>query len=81
MSKCEMCGQKLPEKPKKPKIKVFKGTEEEWLKLATNVAFSYAPAIYHCVHCNHPVADGYCCGYCGSAEPGDADNEDCDNYF
>ena len=75
---CPTCGQEKPKKEKK--IRVFKGTEEEWLKLATDVAFSYAPAIYHCQHCNYPVADGYCCLYCGSADPGNADDENC-NYF
>ena len=42
---------------------------------AIELAFMYAPVIYACKHCNHPVAQGYCCGTCGSDEPERANHE------
>jgi hypothetical protein len=75
MPKCKTCGQDIPKKIKKPKVKKFKGSEEDWLKAAALLAFSYVPTIYHCEHCEYPVVDGYCCTNCDSEDPGDADSD------
>jgi hypothetical protein len=53
----------------------FRGSEEDWLKNAAILAFTYAPTIFHCEHCDYPVVEGYCCGHCGSENPGDADGD------
>jgi hypothetical protein len=58
-----------PTEPKLPKVKKFKGSEKTWDKLATELAFSYAPQIYHCGNCGYPVAKGYVCTYCDSHNP------------
>jgi|WetSurMetagenome_2_1015567.scaffolds.fasta_scaffold647904_3 hypothetical protein len=79
MTKCKACGQDLPQQEKKvkmPKVKVFKGSEDKWLKMAANLAFSYCPTIYECKRCHYPVVDGYVCHYCGSETPGSAENGD-----
>jgi hypothetical protein len=78
MTKCKECGQdlsKIPKIPKKLKIEKFKGTDEDWLKKAAILAFSYIGTAYHCQHCDYPVIGGYCCTFCGSAEPGSADED------
>ena len=36
---------------------------------AIAVAFDFAPRIYPCATCGHPVASGYCCMTCGSGNP------------
>jgi len=42
---------------------------EEWQKEANALARCYAPTIYPCCKCNHPVVKGYCCGHCGDSDP------------
>lgn len=39
-------------------------------KEAVNVLLTYGPTIHACKACNYPVADGYCCTYCGTGDPG-----------
>lgn len=41
----------------------------EYMKRATELAFSYVPRIYPCADCGNPVITGYCCTYCHSAYP------------
>lgn len=36
---------------------------------AIELAFRYAPEIYPCKTCNHPVASGYVCGTCDDDSP------------
>jgi hypothetical protein len=72
MTKCVCCGSELPEKPK---IKVFKGTDEQWESIADGLARSYCPEIIPCRHCQYPVVDGYVCQYCGSTDPGSYDDD------
>jgi hypothetical protein len=43
--------------------------EKLYNKLAIELAFHYAPKIYPCKKCEHPVAKGYCCGFCGDKSP------------
>lgn len=38
-------------------------------KLVGAVALMYSPSIYICAHCGYPVASGYCCTSCNSANP------------
>ena len=45
-----------------------------WQNMANELARSYAPTIYPCVHCGAPVASGYCCMRCGSADPSNPDS-------
>lgn len=40
-----------------------------WHKLMRDVAETYAPEIYPCGTCGHPVVSGYCCNTCQSANP------------
>jgi hypothetical protein len=78
MTKCKTCGQELPKKPpkeKKPKVDKYKGSEEDWLKDAAMLAFSYCPTIFHCRHCDYPVVDGYGCSHCGSDDPGSEEDD------
>lgn len=42
---------------------------EEWERAANNIARQFAPSIYPCAHCDAPVAHGFCCTHCGSANP------------
>lgn len=39
--------------------------EEEAIKLA----FDFCPPIKPCKDCKWPVVKGYCCTFCGSADP------------
>jgi len=41
----------------------------QWRRLADQLARDYAPEMYPCAHCSYPVAKGYCCGTCGTADP------------
>jgi len=41
----------------------------EWQREAGALARSYAPPIYPCKKCSHPVVQGYCCTTCGTSEP------------
>jgi hypothetical protein len=38
-----------------------------------SVALSFCPTIRPCYHCGSPVVSGYCCTYCGSADPSGCD--------
>jgi hypothetical protein len=58
-----------PEEPKPPKVKKFKGSNRAWDKVASELARSYAPEIYHCGTCGYPVARGYICVFCNSHNP------------
>ena len=60
--------------PKKKTTKKIKPFTTAWCKIAAYVASNYAPQIFPCKECGYPVADGYCCGNCGSAEPGNPDD-------
>lgn len=40
-----------------------------WEKLANEMARAFAPDIYPCCKCNHPVITGYCCTNCGDDNP------------
>jgi len=42
---------------------------DEWYNEANALARSFAPPIYPCCKCNHPVVKGYCCGSCGDNDP------------
>jgi hypothetical protein len=82
MSKCDCCGQEVTKtkakKVKEPKVKKFEGSEDKWMKLAANLAFYAAPAVFPCKRCGYPVLDGYCCDHCGSDSPGSPDDSE---YF
>jgi hypothetical protein len=43
--------------------------EELWNQKATRVAYHHAPTIYECKKCGDPVAEGFCCTYCGNSNP------------
>ena len=47
----------------------FTPYSRRWEQAANELARSYCPDIYACQHCSSPVITGYCCTYCGSAEP------------
>lgn len=51
-------------------------TAEEYERLAGQLAREHAPRIYPCAHCKRPVADGYCCTFCGSSNPRGRRTED-----
>ena len=57
-------------------IRKIRPFTREWEALANDVARSRCPPIYPCQHCARPVADGYCCGYCGTDNPGSAKDWD-----
>jgi len=40
-----------------------------WKQRANALARALAPAIFACYHCGWPVAEGYGCEHCGSADP------------
>lgn len=42
---------------------------KQWIKDAVQLAMAYAPAVYGCRTCGHPVVEGYCCHTCGSGDP------------
>jgi hypothetical protein len=46
-----------------------KPTDAQYRKNAAELAFSFSPRIYPCAKCGWAVADGYCCGTCGDANP------------
>ena len=41
----------------------------EYRRLAAGLAMQWAPPIYQCQKCWHPVIDGYCCSFCGDENP------------
>lgn len=45
-----------------------------WEREANNLARDTVQ-IFVCVHCGHPVIKGYCCGVCGSNDPGGTADE------
>jgi len=47
----------------------FPSTSRTYKQEAVELAFMYAPHIYPCAKCGHPVAHGYCCGTCGDTNP------------
>lgn len=40
-----------------------------WEREADELARSFAPEIYPCAKCGHPVLRGYCCGSCETGSP------------
>jgi hypothetical protein len=52
----------------------FTPEDDEWQITAGKVAMSHVGDIYPCQHCGYPVIDGYCCTHCGSADPGEPDD-------
>ena len=50
-------------------------TSRIYHKEKIELAFSYAPRIYPCNRCGHPVADGYICITCGNENPIDEEIE------
>ncbi len=52
------------------KIEKMDPDSPEWVRAANRLARCFAPRIYPCTDCGHPVASGYCCTTCGSADPG-----------
>ena len=61
---------------KKIYVRKIKDPEKSrvYRKEAQDLMEIYSPIIYPCQHCNHPVADGYCCTFCGTNDPGNAEN-------
>lgn len=54
----------------KPKpIKLY---GRKWNKEAQSLARDFAPQIYQCKKCTHPVAYGYRCTFCGDSNPSEA---------
>jgi hypothetical protein len=54
---------------KKTFVKDIEPYSDKWEKEANQIARDFCPTIYPCKKCNHPVANGYCCRYCGSTNP------------
>jgi rubrerythrin len=53
--------------------KINRPTEKEYREEAIKQAFQFAPRIYACKKCGWPVADGFCCEYCGDINPSSID--------
>lgn len=58
-------------KTKVAKPKLIDPDGKRWEQLANIKARQYAPEIMICYDCGYPVANGYCCGNCGSSWPTD----------
>lgn len=58
----------MSEKNKKARVAV-RLTDESFERLADRLARGFAPPIFHCKDCDHPVVKGYCCTFCGSQDP------------
>jgi hypothetical protein len=46
-----------------------------WEREANALARSYAPTMYPCKKCGHPVGHGYCCTGCGDSDPSTASSD------
>jgi hypothetical protein len=57
-------------RPRPPK------TEAEYRDHANALARSFAPDIRACKKCGWPVVSGYCCTYCGDANPSEREDDD-----
>ena len=44
-------------------------TSRIYRREVVEVLQDFAPAVYPCVVCHHPVVNGFCCTTCGSSEP------------
>lgn len=53
--------------------KINPPTVQEYQKAQLQTALNYAPTIYPCKKCEWPVAEGYCCRYCGDDNPSSKD--------
>ena len=49
----------------------MKPNSRAYKKEAEELARAWSPEIYPCVHCGHPVLEGYVCPHCNSANPFD----------
>lgn len=56
-------------------MKKIDSDSAEYKKKAISIAFDFAPQIYPCAKCGHPVASGYCCSGCGTGSPRDEFDE------
>jgi len=43
--------------------------QRQYEREANNLARTYAPDIYPCKKCGHPVVSGYCCTFCNDENP------------
>ncbi len=50
-------------------------TSRKYREEADVLGSGFAPRIYPCQKCFHPVADGYCCMTCGDASPTETKEE------
>ena len=48
---------------------IAKLTEARFAQLANQLARNYAPPIYACKKCHHPVIEGNICSFCGDTSP------------
>jgi hypothetical protein len=55
------------EKPPRP-------SEDEFRRAMIAKAIGFCPPIYPCANCGWPVITGYCCLYCGSTRPDEANS-------
>lgn len=51
------------------KREIQKADTATYEKERIRLAFTFSPRIYPCHKCNHAVAQGYICGYCGDHNP------------
>ena len=55
----------------KRKIRKVKPYTAKWEREANALARNYAPSIYPCKKCGHPVLQTYACTFCGDMNPYD----------
>lgn len=58
-------------KNEKPRLVSY---SQEWEEAVNRIARSFAPMIYSCKKCDHPVVRGYCCTGCGDPDPSSAED-------
>jgi hypothetical protein len=52
----------------------FTPEDDQWWLMAGKIARHYVGDMFPCQHCGYPVVEGYCCEHCGSAYPGNPDD-------
>ena len=51
-------------------------TSRTYQQEAVALGLDFAPEIYPCAKCRHPVARGYCCHTCGTGTPETLEKDD-----
>lgn len=60
---------------KEKKITKIEPYSDIYYRRLNQVARDFCPRIYPCKKCGSPVADGYCCTYCGDNDPSTEEKE------